>query len=112
MLQNQVGDHTQNRNPKQTNHGAQEHSPIRPSVSDDAGPQDDHGTPDHGDRRADRAQQRYVANPAAQKQYLLDLVAHQLAGHVKQQLSVALPCPAQAPAQLLQIVRILAFSAP
>jgi hypothetical protein len=50
-------------------------------VSGDAGRQDDHGTPDHGDRHADRTQQGYVANPAAQKQCLLDLVAHQLAGH-------------------------------
>jgi hypothetical protein len=100
VLQNQVRDHTQNRNPKQTNHGAQDHSPIRPSVSDDAGPQDDHGTPDHGDRRADRTQQGYVANPAAQKQCLLDLVAHQLAGHMKQQLSVALPRAAEHPTQV------------
>ena len=67
MFQNQVHENAQNCNPEQTDRRTEDHDPIGPTVSDDAGPQKTCDRPDHRYCGTECHQYRYVAGPVQGK---------------------------------------------
>jgi hypothetical protein len=67
VFQNQVRENAQNRNAEQTDCRTEDHDPIWPVVSDDAGPQNNSGRPDHRYSGTGCHQYQYVAGPVQSK---------------------------------------------